>query len=142
MALEHCASCTAAYAVGLVACPQCRTPKEGLVKITQAGVSVGPDDFRPRVAAAEALAAAGHDPADAARVTGAAGEVFQVDDGGIAGAEGLEVLKVPAEGADVPAGDAAPPPEPAKPPAPRLRPPRVTGSGGVTLPKTGAGNDE
>jgi hypothetical protein len=64
------------------------------------------------------------------------GEAYHVDSGdpGIH-AEGIEVLKVPAEGASA---------EPAAtlPRTPPRRPPGVTGAGGITLPKPGATSGE
>lgn len=104
MALQTCATCTAAYAVGLASCPHCQITErgDGMAKISRAGVSYGPDDTRPVVPLKP-------------------GEPYMVH-GGIAGASGLEVLKVPAEGAQAEVPES---PEPEPEPTPAQTAPRV-----------------
>jgi hypothetical protein len=138
MALHHCVSCTAAYLVGLARCPQCGSEErtEEPVKITRAGVSTGPGDMRPREHPGAGVPMEGTEhPADGtmsplvSNDDGEPGEqVAQLPPGELAEpepyhitsgdpgvhAEGLEVLKVPAEGAKAPA---------VPPKAPPRRPP-------------------
>jgi len=152
MALNHCGNCTAAYAVGLAECPQCHSTErveEGAVKITRAGVSVNPGEMelRGHPGMSEPMTGVEH-PADGTlspEVTNEdppGDEAYLIEDGdpGVH-AEGLEVLRVPAEGARAEAPAA--PPAPVRPPRAPRRSDGVSGSGGVTLPKPegGAGGE-
>lgn len=121
----QCARCRAQVAPGAPRCPECPSTEfeepeaDEMLKIARDGsVSDSADVRAAGTVEAEQLA-------DVEATLGA--EPFMVE-GGSAGPEGLEVLKVPAEGsaADAQGPDAAPEPAPVVPPrTPPRRPPAV-----------------
>jgi len=133
MALQECADCTAAYAVGLTRCPQCgSTRRKGddevpkILPNSQVTYEPGrePDGLRGHPGTGEPMTGTGH-PADGTLSPEVSNEgppgdeAYLIEDGapGVhAEGLGLEVLRVPAEGARAEA--------PAAPPAP-VRPPRA-----------------